>query len=595
MKNAKEIISEFVDNLDVLSTPFHEHKISDAVNSFIKERRLDNPPSEWLAEQIAFSFIPNYSNAETGWGTYYGPMWVMPNGDGMMTESPSIRRVTSEIIDYWEERSRSAKHPILKLRYADLVWDFSKKVSQKSPHFSVVHTIIDSTIEIARKKSHKYETDVITKFKRALSLAILINDTQRIESLRDAIVKYEDEIAEDKKAGLWGFSFDLLLNNKKVPLGTEIKDKIIWDLENRLARLADIESKESLDPWGAEAAALRLAKYYKSLNQSEDAKRVMLKFGVAFETASENAEALQASAWLQRVHSLYLENGLPDEADKIAIKIKELGPKVNAGMKSITQEIKITDKEMTDYVNAIVDVDFEKTLMRIAIHFVPKKDATEKQLKQLAKKAPISFLISKQIQDHEGRPVGFIGSLEDDLIGNIVHQTSQNMHISSIFLRPVIQELISRFKPTAEGIVDYLCQCQLFSDHKKAMLLEGVRAYIDGNHMVAIHILIPQVESAFRMFVELTGGAVLKPARGGGMYLKTLDELLRDQRVVTVFGEDMPLYFRILLTDQRGWNLRNDVCHGISPDIAFVSSVSDRVFHVLLCLSLVRMPKQNES
>lgn len=582
------VIAEFVDNLDFLSVPFYEHQVSGAANSFIKEKNLENLPFEWLAEAIAFDFVPNYSNKNTGWGTYYGPMWVMPNEDGMATESPSIRLVTPKIIDYWEKRSRTAKHPVLRLRYADLVWDFSKTVAQKAPHFSIAHVVIDSTIEIAKNKCHKFETDIITKLERALSLAIQINDTQRVERLRDAIIEYEDNIAEDTKAGLWGFSFDLLIN-RKVPIGNGIEDKLIGNLEHRLVRLADPAHKENLDPWAAEGAALRLAKYYRSAGQNEDAKRVLLKFGTAFEVAIESAAPLQASAWLQHVHSVYFEyGGLRDEAEKLAVKIKELGPKVIAEMKPISAEIKITQEEMTNFVNSIVDEDLEKSLIRTAFHFVPKKDKIEDQLKDLSKKAPISFLFPRQIQDNEGRPVGFIGSLEDDLTGHIVHRSSQNIQISSIFLRPVLQEAISRFALTPEKIFDYLCRSKLFSDEKKTMLFEGIKAYLDGNHLVAIHLIIPQVEAAFRRLVEHTGGSVLKLRRGGGLHLKTLDELLRDERVVTVFGDDMSLYFRILLTDQRGWNLRNNVCHGIIPAVAFSQNVSDRVLHVLLCLALIR-------
>ena len=140
---------------------------------------------------------------------------------------------------------------------------------------------------------------------------------------------------------------------------------------------------------------------------------------------------------------------------------------------------------------------------------------------------------------------------------------------------------------------DYFYQSQVFDEDKKAIIFDGIDAYLRNNHLAAIHLLIPQIEGGFRRLVEHTGGSVLKPSRGGGMHLKTLDELLRDQKIIDVFGEDMSLYFRILLTDQRGWNLRNDVCHGISPAATLQVNISDRVFHVLLCLALVRYKEAN--
>lgn len=586
-------ISEMVDNLDLLSEPFAEYHISRAVNSFIKEQEKQEIPCQWIAEAMAFDFVHNYQNRETGWGTYYGPMMVWNSDDGTATESPSIKLVTPEILEYWEERSKKAKHPILILRYADLVWDFSKTITNKTANFSVAHTIVDSTIEIAKSNCHKYETDIITKLERALVVAISINDPERINNVRDIIIQYEDNISEDSKPGLWGFSFDLLLKNKKVTVAEDTKDKIIQDLEKRLEKLSDPTDKEKLDPWAAEAAALRLAKHYRSLNQKEDVERVILKFGAAFEVACEDASPLQASGWLQRVHSVYLEYGLREEAEKIAIKLKEIGPKVNDEMQSFSHEIKVTHEEMNKYVDSIIDDDVETTFVRIAIQYVPKKDQVENQLKDLAKKAPITYLVHRQIQDHQGRPVAFIGSLEDDLIGHIVHLSSQNMQIASPFIRRVVSEVIARFKLNPKDIIEYLYQSPVFDDEKKEIIHTGIKAYLEDNHLVAIHLLIPQIECAFRKLVEHTGGSVLKSGRGGGMHLKTLDELLRDQRIINIFGDDISLYFRILLTDQRGWNLRNDVCHGISPAATFQVIISDRIFHALLCLSLVRDKENN--
>jgi len=64
--------------------------------------------------------------------------------------------------------------------------------------------------------------------------------------------------------------------------------------------------------------------------------------------------------------------------------------------------------------------------------------------------------------------------------------------------------------------------------------------------------------------------------------------LLRDENIEKCFDTNVSFYFRTLLTDQRGWNLRNDVCHGICPTTVFDSASADRVMHVILCLALVR-------
>jgi len=591
-KTESRPISEIIDCLDLLNAPIAEYQISGAINSFIN--KSDNKglelPFSWKAEAMAFDFVHNCPNKDTGWGNYYGPKLFLNNGDGTATVSPSIKRVTHEILKYWEERSKQTDHPILKLRYADLVWDFSKNITEKYPHFSLAHTIIDSTITLIIKDCHKYKSDIIIKLKRALLVALQINDSDRINKLKDIIIQYEDNIAEVTEPKLWGFSFDLLLRNKKIKVSEEIKLKIIQDLENRLSKLSDVSNKENCvaAALSAKAAALRLAKHYKSLNQKEKTRNVLLKLGTAFEVAIEHASAIQSSGWLQNIYSIYIEYGLSDEAEEIAIKLKEIGPKVNEEMNPISHEMEISHDDMQKHINSIIYDDLESTFVGIAFHYTPKKDQVENQLKELAQQSPISYLLTKKIQDHQGRPIAFIGSIDDDLIGNIIHLIVQKIQISIVFLRRLMEEFISRFNLSPKKVVDYLYQSPAFDENKREIIFSGIRAYMEDDHLTAIHLLIPQIESAFRKLVEHTGCPVLKHSRNGGMHLKTLDELLRDQRIINIFGKDMSLYFRILLTDQRGWNLRNDICHGISPAATFQVYISDRIFHVLLCLGLVR-------
>ena len=89
----------------------------------------------------------------------------------------------------------------------------------------------------------------------------------------------------------------------------------------------------------------------------------------------------------------------------------------------------------------------------------------------------------------------------------------------------------------------------------------------------------------------MAGGNVLKQARGGSFHLRTFDEILRDEIIIEALGEDFADYFRILFTDQRGWNVRNNVCHGLKEPSMFNSQIADRLLHALLCLGLIQTKK----
>ncbi len=585
-------LKELLDKFDQDIKPISEADVSKAIRSLRDPKDTSEPPMEWIAEAMAFDFWEDYQDQPSGWGTYYGPMMVLKNDDGTFTESPSIQKVTPQIIQYWSERAMASKHPVLRARYADLVWDFQRVITNESPHYSMAQIVIDSIIEIAQRNCYAPEVNVKRKLERALSLASALNDNSRIKKVTDATIAYEDTITDDSKLGLWGFAYDLLFENDKVKLTADQKQKLIDDLEEHLLRASQPTNKEEVDPWAVEAAALRLAKYYRKVGRGEDTKRVIVAVGDAFIQASSKASALQTSAWLQRVHTTFKEFGLSDEAEKISIKLREVGEKAKSELKPISHTMKVPREKMEKYIAALTEGELDEVLTRIAAHYIPKKSEVEKQLKELASEAPITFLVPMELQDNTGRPLAKVGSLEEDLEGHTVKQMSQNMAIESVFLRQVLESLVKKY-PTFENLcIDYLFRSPIFKEDRKSIIRWGVKEYLNGNHMIAVHLLIPQIESALRVLLEKAGGSVLKPVRGGGFNFKALDHLLSDPLLVQVFGEDIVFYFHALLVDPRGWNLRNRVCHGLCDASEFGPTMSDRIIHVLLCLALVRKNKQ---
>ena len=194
--------------------------------------------------------------------------------------------------------------------------------------------------------------------------------------------------------------------------------------------------------------------------------------------------------------------------------------------------------------------------------------------------------------DHKGRVIATIGSLEEDEAGNVIQQMSQNMQVQAIFLREVLDKAIEKYRLDETKILEYLFQSPAFEDSKKELLRLGLRSYLNKDNITAIHLLIPQIEDSFRRVLELCGGVILKQTRDGdGFQYKTLDEILRDERLYQVFGENSMLYFRVVLTDRKGWNIRNEVAHGLLPQDRFNFHISDRLIHILLCLAAVREEK----
>ena len=585
-------IKEIIEPFDKLSnTKFDEHDVSTSYRKLIPEDKTQIDET-LKAELMAFDFAEDYQDKKTGWGTYFGPMMVWNNEDGTATESPSIKLITPEMIDYWDERATQSTNPIIIARYSGLVWDFKHKITGQNPSHETCRLYTKSLIDQANGDFHKYEVNTFQKLRRALALCISLNDDSLIKDCKDAIINFENRHSQDTKPGLWGYSFDLLIGNKRVSLTEEEENNIIQELEQKLSRLTKQDTEgHKIDPWAAEAAAERLGIYYRKAQKNEEVSRVILEVGKAFDKIIGDASAMQASGWLDHLHKFYTKFNLKEEASQILLKIRELGPKVASELKPISHTFDLPKKEMDQYISAMTEGDIQDVINRIAVRYIPIKEQVKEQIFDLSKKAPLTFLIGHQIQDEKGRVIATIGSLEDDLEGHVIRQVSQNLSFSSIFLRAIFQKSIDDKGLDKSQILKYIEDSPIINKDRYEIIERGLEAYFEGDFLVTIHLLVPQIEEAIRNIIEVAGGNVLKPSRGGGYHLRTFDEILRDDIITEALGEDFADYFRILFTDQRSWNIRNNVCHGMASPDMFNHQTSDRVIHALFCLGLIHEKK----
>ncbi len=145
----EELVPVFSE-LQERSAPFAEYDVSDAVWSFseaLKAKGIAIPDAcTW--ERMAFDY-EEYPDDEATAGRYFGELIASKSG----TLWPNPNSITPQILDYWTARSREAKHPLLRARYADLVWDFGARISGRKREVGSAQTAIDSYCELNRARA----------------------------------------------------------------------------------------------------------------------------------------------------------------------------------------------------------------------------------------------------------------------------------------------------------------------------------------------------------------------------------------------------------------------------------------------------------
>jgi hypothetical protein len=588
-----EVLAPFDDPARAISENDVEAALS-RLNQSMK--KADQKPGEdYRAEATAFMFMEDYDQDKLGWGTYYGPSMGFQDSAGNPIWVPDIKDITPPMISYWANRTLEAHHPVLRVRYADLCVDFSRQVTGKEAAIELKRVVIDSTLDATTKSLFLHPIDASKRLSRALDLALAVHDADRIGAVRDEIIRYIASVAKDDASGLWSCPFDLLIENKKVTLPAALREAIISDLEGRLARLSTPESSGSVDPWGAEAAAIRLARFYRTQQKKDDVRRVLKLYGECFVKLAEQASALVGSSWLQKVHEVYRDFELSGDADELAVNLRAINAKVGQQLRPMRQTIEVSTEEMETFLAAIISDGLEQSLTRVAVEFSPRRDRAEQEVQKIAKSAVLYSMLNMKIVDHDGRPVASVGGTKEDLPGRIIWHVHQEMIFSGMFLYAALERLAELYHPTPAEICDYLYQSPIFPTEQRSLIEYGVKAHLSGDSVGVIHVLIPQIEGAIRHLAHLLNVPLYKPHRNGGMLLKNLDELIREEFVAKVLGADRVTYLQALFSDQRGWNLRNDMCHGIKPAKDFQQPTANRVFHALLNLALLRASSENES
>ena len=136
-------------------------------------------------ESLIFSLQENFNwnNCScSSWGTYFGPFSINEK------TYPSLEQITEDVVMHSYNRIEQFNHPMLKARYASVVWDFKKKIIDKNILASIPKTIIENCILSAKHHPFKHGKYVTNKLKYALAISISIRNRNYIQDVINEIL-----------------------------------------------------------------------------------------------------------------------------------------------------------------------------------------------------------------------------------------------------------------------------------------------------------------------------------------------------------------------------------------------------------------------
>lgn len=551
-------------------------------------KMLVNPPEPdnlgaW-AEVIGFNLIPNNrEHNPSPWQTYFGPIASGTKEDGSVFYSPDIREAEPSVLFHWAQRARTITHPVLKARYADLTWDMSRAIAKTNPDPDMARIAIDSYLESLTKKLRSDEHSGFEAAIRALDLAITINDIPRRDAARTAVLLLHRQ-AMDIGKRMWWKAWDRLIEEKRAGMTDGERDALVADLESVVTRCSSPDPSV-FDPHSTENAARRLIKYYNKRGKQDQARRLHEVIGKTFEKFASLGDALLASTVLQTAVNAYRDAGVQTESRRVRITMEEKIAESHNLMKPIKIERAIPVEEMEEAVGSIIGIDDVTTLARIASAFLDRREEVEKQVKQLMEEAPLLGRLPQAImaEDHVAARVG---AVDEDLLGRVIQHATQRSALSDIWLMAALERAIETHNLMPEHVVGWTAQSGLFTD--LTLLLEGVSAWYDQDYVKAIHVLVPQVEVALRGIATQLQLPVTKPHPkvAGASVSIGMGDMLYSKEITGALGPDLTLHLLAVYADPRGFNLRNDMAHGLVTSDRLHRGHATRIIHTFLVLGI---------
>ena len=539
------------------------------------------------AQVLAFNLMPTHGEASE-WGTYFGPLASGTKADGSPFYSPDIADADVEIFEDWSKRASGLCHPVLKARYADLVWDFAQKLTGRGVSSDYAKLAADAYMAASQLPGRELMY-AVKDAKRALSLAMSVKDHSRIGTVRAALLALHETAMTSGRRPLE--VYDALISDRRTGLTASERARLVADLEGLLVRLSEPGGSE-FEPHGTEDVASRLLKHYRREGSKPDAIRLHRLVGKTFEHFASLGDAMLASSVLQTSMDAYKAAGDREDAERVRRLMAEKVRAARDQMATFTHEVKVTAEDRERFLASVVVASGPETLMRVAGEFLLKRAQLEAQVEQQKESAPLLAMISQTVMG-EDHVIATVGSVEDDPYGRVLRQALWHVDFSTTWLSWAMRHAIDVHKLGPDHFVAFANRGALFGDAR--LLREGVEAWLAGDHTKAIHVLIPQVEGALRELVGRHGHATTKPhpAFKTAQVAIGMGDIVYNKVAMASLGavaDNVALHFATIYADPRGLNLRNEFAHGLLSAEAMNEGMTLWIVHSLLLLGALVQP-----
>ncbi|HCA5186334.1 DUF4209 domain-containing protein [Acinetobacter baumannii] len=474
------------------------------------------------------------------------------------------------------------KHPLLRARLADLLW-----VYQKPRNHLNARKAIDAYTEIPIEQNWKDSIEI--GWERAITLSLQIRDNSRVDRIKaemfDAIRR---EISNPENHFL-SLTIGRMLDRTGI-------DK---DYRGLLGQLffTHAECLKGKHSYGLARQFYELAvKKYYQLKDNESWANSLLAIAQCFEMEAEAFPTpMQAHESYERALLVY--RSIPNKSRKtlgIEDKIDDIQRKIaKAGEDSLAYMVQIPYPK-TDFSDVEIEaknyVSGKSGAINALIYFVklyqgPNYEEIENNAKQALHQSFFPGLYSVKHLDRGGRVFAkspatnkfepYDGSVNEEILEGKILELFK-LEISRIvqhMVMPALEQITHEYR-ISKDLLRAICEASPIIPRDRIMLMVDALWYgFEYEFAASIHLLCPQIENIVRIQLNNKGAITLTRDEDGVANENGLSTLMKHPEIVGIFGKNLSFEIESIFSKALGYNLRNNVAHGLLNDAEATSSV----------------------
>jgi len=510
------------------------------------------------------------------------------NDKGEPVEYPSINSFTKETYNYLKRRQKESKAENLKARYSHILWLSPEK------NIEYAQTAIDNylkLINIREKQDDEFPDQhfglkVLDNVKNSFLLSLSVN--YKTEENKEEILRLVHSYS-NKSSSSYALKFqliELMLKNKKVFKNDDFEG-IVDVCESMIEDKIDSSKHSAIDILNL------IIRVLKKLN--EDTKSYKRRVAELWEALSVGTN-LVSTEFCKNAINIYKELKDNDKVKELEarfntlrknIKLSEFGIEID--LSEMMAEFrkyadKLSDNEPFVIINSLMN---DKGLL-------PTLEEVKKQAKETNKNSFLSTIGNTSILDRNGNTAQYFNDPDEYEYYEILQSYKFSLELSkSHLIREILIAGIKKGKLTSNTILFFLKEyswlgkeLELSTNGEKsvpytwlALIAPSLNEYFINlefyfrnnqntlNFILCIDSLSLKIEGMLRDICEFNGITTfdLKPDKKGRTISqeKDIHRLLYEPELVNIIDQDDLLFFKFLLIEKAGYNLRHRIAHSL--------------------------------